>query len=492
MVKKSNKKSSQCKQLEETSRQTERGCNRVCKSFPEPVVLLDHNGNILDMNERFHKWLGSSPKELIGKKFPELPFFSAKSKDRAQEFFPKGMAGKSVFPCELSFIGNNGEKRTGCVVGVKVKNSRGKIARGLKIILDITERREIEERLQKVLRDLEATNRNLEEAIERSNLMIMEAEASKLELNQILNATLDGICVIDREFRIVRCNKAFLTLLDINQKDVINKKCHELIDWDLCGSSDCPLSMVLKSACKAECDIEKKHKNGTKTPILLSANPFKGLDGKTIGIVVNVKDITERKIAEITLQKANQELQSLVGKDGLTQIANRRKFDDYLKREWSRLSREQEPLSLIMCDIDYFKFYNDTYGHQSGDDCLCEVARLISQNVTRPADLVARYGGEEFAVILPNTHPEGALHVAENIRLEIQKLKIENKQSPVDKYVTLSLGVASMVPDQKFSYEALIDISDKALYEAKEQGRNRVMLNTINSSELHRGCDRSA
>jgi len=424
MIKKIEERLAQCKHSGRVSHEKEVRYSKLFECCPESMVLLDRNGNILDLSGRFCKWLGSRRKEFIGKKFLELPFLPIKSKNKMYKKFNQRIAGKKVPPYELDFVDSNGEKRMGYVVTATVNDKQGEIVQCLNIISDISEKKETEKKLKKALLDLEATNRNLEEAIERSNLMIVEAEVARLELNQILNTASDGICVIDRYFRIVRCNKVFLTLFNIHQKEVINKKCYELIDWSLCQTPDCPLIRAQKSAGKVECDIEKKFQNGGKTPFLLSAVPFRGLDGETIGIVVNIKDITERKIAEMTLQKANQELQSLASKDSLTQIANRRKFDDYLKREWSRLKREQKPLSLIMCDIDYFKFYNDTYGHQSGDDCLCEVARLISLNVTRPADLVARYGGEEFAVILPDTPEYGALHVAENIRREIQGLKI--------------------------------------------------------------------
>ncbi len=133
------------------------------------------------------------------------------------------------------------------------------------------------------------------------------------------------------------------------------------------------------------------------------------------GFAVTFRDITERKQAEAAIQAANQELQRLAVTDGLTQIANRRQFDEYLNAEWQRLARENETLALIVCDIDYFKLYNDTYGHQAGDECLRVVATAISRAAKRPGDLVARYGGEEFAVILPHTDELGALCVAQNI-----------------------------------------------------------------------------
>ena len=171
------------------------------------------------------------------------------------------------------------------------------------------------------------------------------------------------------------------------------------------------------------------------------------------------KEISDRQKAEIALQKANQELQQLTMLDGLTKVANRRRFDNYLAQEWQRLTQEGYPLSLILCDVDYFKSYNDTYGHQAGDDCLQQIAQAIKNAVNRPEDLVARYGGEEFAVILPNTKAEGALHIAETIRLKIQSLQLIHIKSPINKYITLSLGVFSTIPAQENSPQSLIFLS---------------------------------
>lgn len=175
------------------------------------------------------------------------------------------------------------------------------------------------------------------------------------------------------------------------------------------------------------------------------------------------------------LESANDRLQRLATLDGLTQIANRRQFDICLQQEWLRLAREGQPLSLILCDIDYFKRYNDTYGHLAGDDCLRKVANALQQGIHRPADLLARYGGEEFAVILPNTGESGAMKVAENIREQVNGLQIPHAGSQVNPRVTLSLGVATTIPTPDRVPAELIARSDRALYQAKEQGRDRAM-----------------
>ncbi|WP_392478283.1 EAL domain-containing protein [Nostoc sp. C110] len=175
------------------------------------------------------------------------------------------------------------------------------------------------------------------------------------------------------------------------------------------------------------------------------------------------------------LQQANQELQRLACSDGLTQVGNRRCFDDTFNTQWQRLEREQGSLSLILCDVDYFKLYNDTHGHLAGDDALRQVAKVISQTVKRPADLVARYGGEEFAVILPNTDIEGAIAVARDIQTNISALKMPHPHSQVSEFITLSLGVATITPHSQLSPATLIAAADQGLYQAKAQGRNCVV-----------------
>jgi len=175
------------------------------------------------------------------------------------------------------------------------------------------------------------------------------------------------------------------------------------------------------------------------------------------------------------LDSANRELTRLSAVDGLTGIANRRQFDEALLREWRRCLREREPLSLLMVDVDYFKQYNDGYGHQAGDECLKTVAATLRGKLRRPADIVARYGGEEFAAVLPDTAQEGAVRVAESMNSAIQQLGIPHEGS-VFGSLTVSVGVATLVPLQVEGLPRLLGAADWALYEAKREGRNCVRI----------------
>jgi diguanylate cyclase (GGDEF)-like protein len=173
------------------------------------------------------------------------------------------------------------------------------------------------------------------------------------------------------------------------------------------------------------------------------------------------------------LEQSNKELLRLAMLDGLTMIPNRRHFDAYLEEQWTLLSQLQQPLSLIVLDVDCFKLYNDHYGHLAGDDCLKEVAQAIERALQRPTDLVARFGGEEFAVVLPLTTIQGAQRVARSITTEIENLQISHAYSLVSDRITLSQGLSSMIPSAQFSLNTLIATADLALYQAKQKGRNQ-------------------
>ena len=185
---------------------------------------------------------------------------------------------------------------------------------------------------------------------------------------------------------------------------------------------------------------------------------------------------------------ANQELQKLALSDGLTSLANRRRFDEHLIDEWQRLARDQQPLSLILCDLDNFKRYNDTFGHPAGDRCLIRVARALLNGPQRPADLVARYGGEEFAIILPNTDTHGAWRVAQKVHSNIRDLKIPHAPENEEAYVTVTMGISTVVPSHSSTAQLLIQAADLALYHAKQHGRNRTyvhaLYNTVDSAAL--------
>lgn len=199
------------------------------------------------------------------------------------------------------------------------------------------------------------------------------------------------------------------------------------------------------------------------------------LEDKNSQLENHAQDL-EQIVKERTLElsKTNHKLEELARLDGLTNIFNRRYFDEYLQAEWKRAMRTPFWIALILFDVDHFKLYNDTYGHQAGDECLQKIANTIGRHLNRPGDIVARYGGEEFAIVLPNTSVKGALNVAERIKLSIEALELEHIASQTHHCVTVSIGVASTIPQMKQGYIDLIEDADRGLYQSKQEGRNRI------------------
>ena len=192
--------------------------------------------------------------------------------------------------------------------------------------------------------------------------------------------------------------------------------------------------------------------------------------------MIQITDVSIAVKKERLLREQADSLRGLAYIDSLTGIPNRRRLDEYLWDEFRRAIRNHAPLSIIMVDVDYFKRYNDTYSHSAGDFCLQRVANAIKATLRRPADLVARYGGEEFSIILPDTPVNAAVALAEDIRKHIESLAIPHEASEVTGHITVSMGVASTLPDSKISDSELIIQADIALYQSKESGRNRVTL----------------
>lgn len=196
--------------------------------------------------------------------------------------------------------------------------------------------------------------------------------------------------------------------------------------------------------------------------------------GEVQALVGFMFDISERKKNEQELQRLQRELEELSYKDGLTGVANRRMFDSMLEMEWADAQRHRKPLSVIMLDIDYFKEFNDEFGHLAGDDCLKRVARLLDSAAVRPRDFIARFGGEEFVLILPETDADAAQRVAERCRCLIQDEQIAHPRSPAGGCLTISLGVGTIMPSPVEQPKFFIESVDRLLYKAKQGGRNRL------------------
>lgn len=207
------------------------------------------------------------------------------------------------------------------------------------------------------------------------------------------------------------------------------------------------------------------HSPDEKRWFMMRVTPFQSENNHYF--VISHQNITERKLAE-------EQVRKLARIDGLTDIANRRTFDDFLHQEWKRCSRLNKPICLAIVDLDHFKLLNDTYGHQCGDECLIKIGELLKEFANRPSDICARYGGEEFALVWGDTSIAQAKKISDQLLKKIANLKIMNSESPTERYLTASIGLAEVVPARGSEESCLVSKADSELYKAKECGRNRV------------------
>ena len=286
-------------------------------------------------------------------------------------------------------------------------------------------------------------------------------------LSHAMVSICDCVYITDMDHRIVFVNNAFCETYGYSEDEILGKEGKTL--WGEIEQAEDDNEAVANAPVEGgRVEIKHRRKDGTTFPVLLSKSVVKNENGVAVSLVRVARDITELKGLE-------EELRSLTLTDELSGIGNRRKLDLFYEREWGRAVRNGSVISLMMIDIDFFKQYNDTYGHQAGDECIKALAKTIDSTIKRPGDIVARYGGEEFAVIMPGTGREGALVMAERLRAEVEGLDIEHSSSDRG-LVTISIGLSYMEPGKKDLPEELFSIADKALYQSKQDGRNRVTL----------------
>lgn len=318
--------------------------------------------------------------------------------------------------------------------------------------------------MQKNLRDEMEKRRDTEVALAQRDTI----------LQNILESSPDSIGIFNENMVYQACNLPFVKALGIAEvDDLIGKRLQDVIpdeSYQRLSETDKKVLYEGKSLRYIDRVIST---NGDYIWYDVVKSPFRDPASGTNGVLIMARDVSERYLAEQKLEEANQELERLSFIDGLTQISNRRRFDEQLETLWYLHIREQQPLTVILCDIDYFKGYNDFYGHQRGDEALIKVGEVFKKVLTRSSDCVARYGGEEFGFILPNTTTEGALLVAERIHEGVAELGLEHRKSKVSNQVTTSIGLVSIIPKPMTSSETIIALADSALYQAKANGRNQ-------------------
>ena len=301
----------------------------------------------------------------------------------------------------------------------------------------------------------------------------LKAEDKSME--DILGFAPVGIFNADLDGNLVMANSEYAWMLGYESAELLVQEINDFAAQVFYESKQAEdfMFILLEAERVTRFRCRLKRRDGSFIWALCYAMVTFDLKGRVKGFNGYAIDIGDTIRAENDLQKANEELMRLSVLDGLTQISNRRQFDTQLEKEWKQHLDSKAPLSAILCDIDFFKGYNDAYGHQIGDECLKRVAKAIDACTPNKGGLAARYGGEEFGVILPDTDFKRAFEIAEKIRSRILSLKIPHERSDVHSYVTLSLGTGTMVPRADASGMELLAASDKALYKAKQLGRNR-------------------
>lgn len=282
-----------------------------------------------------------------------------------------------------------------------------------------------------------------------------------MENIQILNHVLGG----EHEVLFAMNGERALELAHQHQPDLI------LLDAVMPGMDGYQVCAALRAASEVR-DIPIIFVTALTTP----EDETRALEAGAVDFITkpfNVAVVRARVRTHLTLKRQSDAMREMTLTDALTGVANRRSFDDAIGNEWRRCARAGAPLSVIMIDIDHFKRYNDAYGHQAGDTCLKQVADTMLQCAGRSPDLLARYGGEEFVILLPQVDAQGAQTVAERILDSVHTLAIPHRMSSVSDTVTVSLGVATLMPGQGDDPEALVRCADNALYQAKKDGRNR-------------------
>ncbi|MGF1873476.1 sensor domain-containing diguanylate cyclase [Photobacterium indicum] len=418
--------------------QEQRVFQSVLNSLSELVYFQDNADRIIGTNKAFDRfWRGRLNDGLIDS---EEASFSSNNSTHTWTTSPDGCS-RLLETNKTLLIGDNGE-----VIGT------------LGISHDVTDWHEMQESLKTEIEKREVTEQTL---AQRNNL-----------LDTILSASQDPIGLFNQHWVYVGCNESFAHSLGYTTETLLGKVVSDVLEpdkWELCRPID---EEVMAKGITSKTEDYVILEDGTPIWYEVAKSPYRDPTDNSVGVLVMARDVTERKATEQQLADAIMDLQELSFIDSLTKVANRRSFDEQLRKLWHGHVREQQPLTLILCDIDYFKAFNDNYGHQQGDIALQEVAKVLRNVVQRGTDEVARYGGEEFAFLLPNTDLKGGEIVAANIHQELASKGLTHGYSNVANRLTVSLGIASVIPLPSQDYGDLVGMADVALYKAKAAGRN--------------------
>ncbi|MHB8845787.1 MAG: sensor domain-containing diguanylate cyclase [Nitrospirota bacterium] len=455
----------------------------ITNAANDAIVLVDHQGTISYWNSAAERIFGYAAHEAIGKELHAL--LSPQRYLRAYQkgfrrFQGSGLDSTAGRTLELKAV-----NKAGAEIPIELSLSALQIKgawHAVGVLRDISRRKETEkelrihrERLEHLVQERTGELHEVNDILRKEILdrTRTEEELSRSEnfLGTIFDSIHDPFSIVDREYRIVRYNDAYLRMRNMRASDIIGKKCHEALHNrpDVCD--ECIVDRTFQS--KDPCAKEKQLTLPDGSPAWVEIFTYPILDHqRSVSHVIEyTRDITDRKKEEDEKRQLISTLNHLSTTDSLTGLYNRRALNEMLKHEIDRAMRYESDLSLVLCDIDKFKKINDTFGHTAGDRALLAVAMVLQQTL-RKSDIMGRYGGDEFMVILPETSLAGAKKLAEKVRHAVEKVDLE---APGSKHIrfTLSMGVAGCCAAAE-DIDSLVALADTALYESKETGRNKV------------------
>lgn len=409
----------------------------------ELVSLATPDGALRYVNHAYAAFFGKQPEQMVGRNLFE--FVPPDNHSALTEHFRRVAAAKCGISDKSQVVMPNGERRWLAWTNRAVTDNDGCVT------------------------GFHSVGRDIDEQV-RAEQLLQESEA---RYRLLADNSTDMVFQLNRDLVRQYVSPACRELLGYQPEEMIG-----VAPVGMAHPEDAArLTLVFQTLIRGHADRHSiinriRHRNGNWVWVEAQLRALRDPEtGAVTGIIGALRDISDRKVVEDELAEANRRLQALASQDSLTGLANRRAFDEALKKEHRRAKREKRALSLIMIDADRFKIFNDRYGHLAGDDCLRRVAAVIAEVAHRPGDVVARYGGEEFAVLLPDTDEAGAELTARRILQAVRGLKIRHEGS-VHRVVTISAGVASLVSAKLGRPEILIENADRALYCAKDKGRN--------------------
>ena len=429
---------------------------KVLDSIPEQISFKSVTGSIIGCNESWAKANNTTVVKATGKRLSDLLPIDLVNQQKQQEVAV--WTGDKLNTQEW-LEQKNKALRLINTVKVPLYNDKGTVFAILSIENDVTDLYN----LNKKLEDQNVQHKQTEIALSKQNIL----------LSTVFAASVDPIGLLDQEGRVIGANNAFAVLMDSNPDDIIGKLQSELLSTERSDWAERQNQAVIESG-EALIFDELIFSEGKKIWYEVCKTPFKDSESSYQGVVIMARDITLRKQAEEKLSSDASDFEVKMLHDPLTGIANRRAFDLQLNKLWQEACDEQELLSLVMCDIDFFKPYNDNYGHQKGDQVLLEVAQVLENTCEKSGCFVARYGGEEFVVLIKGGNATKALRTVETLREAIAEAGIEHLYSSVNTTVTMSMGLSSMLPSELNTMAMLLAEADSAMYQAKKYGRDQI------------------